>query len=211
MDSVAQAYAVAVEAADKVQADHVSRLRSQYSILGLDQPLPLEARRERLMALLLLHGVPLSQAEHYARAMRYAETVEDFVAGCIFMDPRIPHGDRCGLERLKYIHRLYDINGNGVLDFGEFCTMVRHVRTSRGHPNARNPAEVEAEARAYLAAGADTPGLRISLLDFITEVREERFRGTSALFRSKRPIAAGPEPLQPLAQRLLPPSPTTRL
>jgi diadenosine tetraphosphatase ApaH/serine/threonine PP2A family protein phosphatase len=205
------AYAVAAEAAEKVQPELPTRLRAQYTALGLDQSLTPDARRERLISLLLLHGVPGTQVEHYARAMHYAATVEDFVAGCIFMDPRTPHGDRCGLERLKYIHRLYDYNEDGVLDFAEFCTIVRHVRTSRGLANARAQTEVETEAKTYLAPSTDTSKLKISLMEFITEVREERFRGTSALFRSKRPIAAGPEPLVPLPQRQIPPSPTSRL
>ena len=49
---------------------------------GLDgTTLPPEIRRERLIALLLLHGVPNTQVEHYARAMHFATTFEEFAAG----------------------------------------------------------------------------------------------------------------------------------
>ena len=77
------------------------------------------------------------------------------------MDPRTPHGDRYGLERLKYIHRMYDANSDGNLDFREFCNMVRHIRSSRGQPNARAAAEVEAEARSVVpgwGAGGEKNG-----------------------------------------------------
>ncbi|RWS27243.1 Calcineurin-like protein phosphoesterase [Leptotrombidium deliense] len=104
----------------------------------------------------------------------------ELLFGLAAMDQKTKHGGNAGALRLTYIFRYYDDNIDGSLDFSDVVRMIKDINAAK---NKDENSEREAEARMK-AMGKETAD-KITFPEFLKTVANNKFAGTSLLFRSQ--------------------------
>lgn len=115
------------------------------------------------------------------RAFNYSRngylSFHEFLLGIACMEPSIPHGE----FRVKFIFRYYDTDDTGMLSEDSFKKLIMDM-----YPNTSEK-EIKIKMDEALKAIGTTGG-KVSSKDFIIAVGSHKFRGTSSLCRSSKPI-----------------------
>ncbi len=114
---------------------------------------------ERLAELLQQLELRREYIPHYLRALLHEDGATigevDFVLGMAALDNNTNHAGLWNLERSRFIFRTYDTNSSGLLEFDEFCDMVRHMLRNRGLDSS--PEAVLSEASRFNPAKRAIP------------------------------------------------------
>ncbi|XP_074641598.1 uncharacterized protein LOC141899287 isoform X2 [Tubulanus polymorphus] len=148
---------------------------------------------ENFMKCMIAKGVNENFIESLFRAFdiqkRSMLSYRDFLYGLSAMEPCTQHGGTPAEMRCRYIFRYYDVNGDGLLDFSEFRSLVSDIRKFKGLSLDDESVDKEAEANAKVFGNEHRDKLPMS--DFLLAVGQLKFRGTSVLFRLSESCTVG--------------------
>lgn len=105
----------------------------------------------------------------------------ELLIGLATIEPNTSHGE----SRVKFIFRYYDVDGAGALNYEKFKKMIIDMNPT-ATPDAIN--QKVSEGFSVIGTKLIDGQQQISSDDFIVAVGSHRFRGTSNLCRSSKPI-----------------------
>ncbi|XP_066972863.1 uncharacterized protein [Macrobrachium rosenbergii] len=110
----------------------------------------------------------------------------EFVLGLAALDPLTTHGKGPAEVRCRYIFRYYDGNEDDVLEVNEVRNMVHEIAQLQGHETT--PESITEKTTKALEVFGIKDGSGLPLTNFLVNVGNLRFRGTSLLFRANTSV-----------------------
>lgn len=132
-----------------------------------------------------------SRMEYLFRSFNYHKngflSFHELLTGLATIEPSTVHGE----SRVRFIFRYYDADGSGTLSMEEFRKLTQDMLNATNSDAAKNPQLLQQkviEGMRAIGARNMNGSDQITMADFIAAIGSHKFRGTSSLCRSKKPI-----------------------